>query len=143
MDCQLGRINCGFAEKLPQNCGCVFAEVQEVEDLSEGGEWVSATYKQLFREAMKSHLSAFREAGKTCNVAPGELIDDIKNGHEVAYIGTDFTWHTHPCGRTPSEADIKTNLGLGKRFLMIGLSPEMKTYVYDLGQKGKLVGTFK
>jgi hypothetical protein len=59
------------------------------------------------------------------------------NDAEVASIGHDYTYHTHPRGTPqPSEADINTTTQLGKRFLCIGLVPNKEVICYDLQMGG-------
>mgnify|MGYP001572498044 CR=1 FL=1 len=54
------------------------------------------------------------------------------NQAEVASIGHDYTFHTHPRGtREPSEADIETTRNLRKELLCIGLVPQKKVICYD------------
>lgn len=78
----------------------------------------------------------FIERTKSC-LNTGKFGDP--NFCEVASIGHDYTFHTHPRGtRQPSDVDIKTTLDLRKRFLCIGLVPTKKVICYDLTTK-KLV----
>ena len=57
---------------------------------------------------------------------------------------TNFTWHTHPSMIThPSQADIKTTKQWKKRYLVIGVVPSMKNYVYHTDDNfEKVVATF-
>jgi hypothetical protein len=51
---------------------------------------------------------------------------------EVASIGHDYTFHTHPRGTLqPSDADIETTRNLRKELLCIGLVPQKKVICYD------------
>ena len=54
------------------------------------------------------------------------------NMAEVASIGHNYTFHTHPRGTLePSEADIETTRNLKKELLCIGLVPQKKVLCYS------------
>jgi hypothetical protein len=59
------------------------------------------------------------------------------NEAEVASIGHNYTFHTHPRGtRQPSDADISTTKGLGKKYLCIGTVPDKKVICWDMETGG-------
>lgn len=92
---------------------------------------ISSAAKAHFKQAMDDHVRCFAAKGLTCNKSG--LIDDTSaHGCETAYIGRDYTWHTHKCGITPSDADINTTKKLGRRYLCIGEDETKKTHCYDL-----------
>lgn len=79
-----------------------------------------------------------KELGISCN--DPNYAGSLKDA-EVADIGENYTWHTHPCGEPrPSPPDIKTTENLGKQFLCIGIGTERKTVCYDMKQNLKMVG---
>jgi hypothetical protein len=98
---------------------------------------ISSITKAHFKELMKQQTACFKASGKSVNGDGTGLIDDLK-GCEQAIIGHDFTFHTHPVGKTPSQADFQTNIKLEKRFLCIGHAPSGKTLCYDLAKQGTL-----
>lgn len=103
---------------------------------------ITAADRKHFQDGMAKTRACFQAKGMTCNVPEGQKIDDLQ-GCEVATIGRNFTWHTHSCEFTPSEADVATNKKLGKQFLCIGLTKTGTTRCFDLVQQGKVVAEFK
>ena len=61
-----------------------------------------------------------------------------EDGAEVASIGHNYTFHTHPRGtEQPSDTDIKTTAQLRKEFLCIGLVPQKKVVCYTMNDMQK------
>lgn len=98
-----------------------------------------------YREEMKSYMQRFRASGKSqhqANYANGKIDGVGGDGHEVAFVGDNYTFHTHPSGQEPSAADFQANMRLNKRFACIGHSPTGKIFCYDLAKMGKRTCTF-
>lgn len=96
-----------------------------------------------YREEMKTYMARFEASGKPLSGDHTGKIDGVGNGgHEVAFVGDNYTFHTHPSGLAPSVADFQANMKLHKRFACIGHSPSGKIHCYDLAKQGKRACSF-
>lgn len=87
---------------------------------------------------MASYMKRFNDSGKSLGGDHTGKIDGVGgDGHEVAFVGSNYTFHTHPSGVAPSKADFMTNMKLQKRFACIGHSPTGKIHCYDLAKQGR------
>jgi hypothetical protein len=93
-----------------------------------------ASFRQqtpMFRQLMVST--------KSCMAQHPELRNNIKGAIQCETIHpqtlskfSNFTFHTHPHAiNYPSDKDKETTSNLGKDYLLIGVVPENKVYVYN------------
>ena len=87
----------------------------------------------------KPMFTQLMQATKSCMNSHPELKNDIKGAIACETIHpqtlsqfSNFTFHTHPHAiNYPSEVDKRTTKRLNKDYLLIGVVPENKVYVYS------------
>ena len=87
----------------------------------------------------KPMFSQLMQQSKSCMMAHPELKNDVKGAIQCETIHpatmsqfNNFTFHTHPHNIPyPSDKDIETTKSLNKDYLLIGVVPQNKTYVFS------------
>ena len=101
----------------------------------------SETRKKMWIEMMHEMDMQNKKKGISCSDA--DYRGSPKDNESVD-IGPNHTFHSHSCGRIPSEPDVNTTRGLEKEYLCIGYSPTKETFCYHISDpKGKPAYVFK
>ena len=97
--------------------------------------------RQSIRDFIKQKpmFSQLMQQSKNCMMAHPELKNNVKGAIQCETIHpqtlsnfSNFTFHTHPHNIPyPSETDKKTTKELGKKYLLIGVVPQNRTYVFS------------
>lgn len=98
--------------------------------------------RQTIRDFIKQKpmFSQLMQASKQCMNQNPQLKNDVKGAIQCETIHpqtlsnfSNFTWHSHPHNIPyPSDVDKKTTKDLGKKYLLIGVVPQNRTYVYSI-----------
>ena len=97
--------------------------------------------RQSIRDFIKQKpmFSQLMQESKQCMMAHPNLKNDVKGAIQCETIHpqtlsnfSNFTFHTHPHNIPyPSETDKNTTKELKKKYLLIGVVPQNRTYVFS------------